>query len=445
MGGMTRRLLLGSLVVLVVLAGSTAALGFVSPINPNNRPKPVPGQTNGVLPAPLLVNVAAHCRALRAAGPSLARVFAMARERNIALGADECYRTLAEEVDNVIRDSQPGGNLACVASVGQSANGTPIGHSYHGWGEAVDLEQDDHSLTFGDSGYRYMKQVAGSLGWNHPAFAEPGGSTCPEPWHWEWVGDGGQFNASPVRGDVVALLPSADDKGYATVTGLGALHLHGSAVSHGSPEHLSIAWVIISAAQTPNRAGYWLVGADGGVFTYGAAHFYGSTGNRKLKSPVFALLPTVTGKGYWLVAWDGGVFTFGDAVFHGSTGNLRLNSPVDGAAVDKSGKGYWLVAADGGIFTFGDAVFHGSTGNLKLAQPVVGMAATKTGGGYWLVASDGGVFTFGDAHYYGSGGGMHLHSPAVAITRTTTGKGYWITLADGEVLGFGDAKNFGNG
>jgi hypothetical protein len=429
---------------LVVLPVSSTA-AFVSPINPNNRPTPVPGRVNGALPAPLLINVAPHCRALRAAAPSLARIFAMAVQAGIGLGAQECYRTLAEEVSNVIRDSQPGGNLACVASVGTGAGGQPVGHSYHGWGKAVDLAEDGNSLTFADPGYAFMKHVAGSLGWNHPAFAEPGGSSCPEPWHWEWVGDGGQFGASPVRGDVVALLPSQDDHGYATVTGLGGLTPHGDAVSHGSTANVSLAWVIVGAAPTPDHLGYWMVGSDGGVFTFGDAKFHGSTGNLVLREHINSMAATATGKGYWLVAWDGGVFSFGDAKFHGSTGNLRLKRPVDGIAVTKTGSGYWLVASDGGVFTFGDAKFHGSTGNLQLRSPVVGIAATKSGNGYWLLASDGGVFSFGDAKFHGSGGGLHLASPAVAIMRTQTGNGYWIELADGEVLGFGDAHNFGNG
>ena len=102
---------------------------------------------------------------------------------------------------------------ACVASVGQAPSGKPVGRSMHGWGKAVDLTDFGSSLTFGSSGYAFMKQVAGSVGWNHPAFAEPGGSSCPEPWHWEWVGDGGTLHATPMRGDAVALLPSADDHG----------------------------------------------------------------------------------------------------------------------------------------------------------------------------------------------------------------------------------------
>jgi len=422
---------------LTIALGASASA--VSPINPANRPTPLAGAVNGLVPASRLVNVAANCITAREAGPSLERIFAMARERNIALGASQCYRPLSDEVKFADQANQPGNNPACVATVGTAANGMPVGHSYHGWGKAVDLTEGGESLTFADPGYAFMKEVAGSLGWNHPAFAEPGGSSCPEPWHWEWVGDGGNLGASPVRGDAVALLPSADERGYAVVDGLGGVTPHGDFVSHGSAAALQIGWVMVGAAPTRDRGGYWMVGADGGVFTFGDARFYGSTGAMHLVQPVNSITPTKSGKGYWLLAWDGGVFTFGDARFHGSTGAMHLNFPVDGMAATPTGKGYWLVASDGGVFTFGDARFHGSTGGIHINSPIVGIAPTSTGKGYWMVASDGGVFTFGDARFLGSLAPLHPASPAIGIVPTRSGHGYWLELADGEVFGFGDA------
>ncbi len=420
------------------LCGVTTA-GAASPINPNNRPTPLAGAVNGVVPVSRLVNVAPSCVTAREAGPSLARIFAMAREVNDALGADQCYRPLSDEVKFANQANQPGNNPACVATVGTAANGTPVGHSYHGWGKATDLTDAGQSLTFGSRGYAIMKQIAGSLGWNHPAFAEPGGSTCPEPWHWEWVGDGGNLGASTIRGDAVALLPSADDKGYATVDGLGGIEPHGNFVNRGSPAATHISWVMVGAADTHDRGGYWMVGADGGVFSLGDAHFYGSCGNLRLTQPVNAITPSTSGHGYWLLAWDGGVFTFGDAHFYGSTGAMHLNSPVDGMAPTASGKGYWLVASDGGVFSYGDAHFYGSTGNIHLNSPIVGMAGTPTGKGYWMVAADGGIFAFGDARFAGSLASLRIPSPAVGMVPTRTGHGYWLELADREVFGFGDA------
>jgi hypothetical protein len=422
-----------------LFAGVASASAF-SPINPNNRPTGLPGAVNGVVAKSRLVNVAPNCIAAREAGPSLARIFAMAREINLALGADQCYRPLSQQVDFANQANQPGNNPACVATVGVSPGGAPVGHSYHGWGKAVDLVDAGRSLTFGDPAYPFMKRVAGSLGWNHPLFAEPGGSSCPEPWHWEWVGDGGNLGYGQVRGDAVAMLPSADDGGYATIDGLGGIVAHGNFVNHGSASSIPIAWVMVGAAGTPDRGGYWMVGADGGIFTFGNAHFYGSTGAIHLAQPVNAIAPTRSGKGYWLLAWDGGVFSFGDARFFGSTGAMHLNFPVDGMARTPSGNGYWLVASDGGVFSYGDAHFYGSTGAIHLNSPIVGMTPTPTGKGYWMVASDGGLFSFGDAHYYGSLAAFHPSSPTIGMVATRTGHGYWLQTADGAVYGFGDAR-----
>ena len=431
--------LLGVSLALVPGIASGSPIIFRTPIDPNNRPTALTGAVNGVVPTSRLVNVAPNCATAREAGPSLARIFAMAREVNDALGAEQCYRPLSDEVKFANQANQPGNNPACVATVGTAPNGTPVGHSYHGWGKAADLTDFGQSLTFSSHGYSIMKQIAGSLGWNHPAFAEPGGSSCPEPWHWEWVGDGGNLQKSPIRGDAVALLPSADDHGYAVVDGLGGITRSGNFVNRGSAASTRISWVIVGAAVTHDRGGYWMVGADGGVFTYGDAHFYGSTGALRLKQPINAIATTKSGHGYWLLAWDGGVFSFGDAHFYGSTGAMHLNRPVDGMAPTPSGKGYWLVASDGGVFTFGDARFHGSTGNIRLNSPIIGLAPTASGKGYWMVASDGGVFTFGDAHFYGSGASYGSVSPTVGIVPTRSGHGYWIVHADRSVIGFGDA------
>jgi hypothetical protein len=434
-----------ALAVTTLLGLASLPAGAVSPITPANRPTPLANAVNGEVPRSRLINVAPGCTTARAAGPSMMRLFTMARQAQVALGAEECYRVLTDQVKYADRANQPGNNPACVATYGVAPSGKPVGHSMHGWGKAADLTDFGSSLTFGSRGYAFMKQVAGSVGWNHPAFAEPGGSSCPEPWHWEWVGDGGTLGATPKRGDAVALLPSANDRGYATVTGLGALGVHGNFKNRGSAANVPLKWVMVGATPTRDRGGYWMVAADGGVFSFGNARFHGSLGGQRLNSPVNGMASTRSGKGYWLVAWDGGIFTFGDARFFGSTGAMHLNRPVVAMAPTPSGKGYWLVASDGGIFTFGDAKFRGSTGALRLVSPVVGMASTPSGKGYWLVASDGGVFTFGDAKFYGSLGGQPLSAPVIGLVPTKTGKGYWLELADASVWPLGDARHFGNG
>jgi len=436
-----RRRLLFVLVLTTTLGASMLPADAASPTIPANRPTPLPGATNGEVPRSRLVNVIPNCVAAREAAPSLMRLFTLARESGVPLGAEECYRTLANEVKYANIANQSGNNPACVASVGTSSSGKPVGHSMHGWGKAVDLADFGGSLTFASPAYGFMKRYAPSVGWNHPAFAEPGGSSCPEPWHWEWVGDGGDLHLSPVRGDAVALLPGATDRGFGVVSGLGEVTSHGSFHSRGSYSPANLKWVLVGATSTPDRRGYWMVAADGGISAFGGAKFHGSMRGKSLSAPINGMASSHSGRGYYLVAWDGGIFTFGDAKFRGSTGAMRLNKPVVGMSVTPSGRGYWLVASDGGIFTFGNAKFRGSTGNLRLVAPIVGMAPTRSGHGYWLVASDGGVFTFGDARFHGSLGGQGIASPAIGIVPTNTGKGYRIALADGTVSAFGDARS----
>ena len=346
--------------VAMVLPGAVAAVAdAATPIVPGNRPTSVADQTNGELPANLLVRLNADCVALREAAPSLNLLLTGARNRGVSLGTEECYRPLSGQVA-VSKSWTARGNSACAASVSTAPSGKPVGTSMHGWGKAVDFSSSS-GLAFGSPVYRYLKANAGVVGWNHPGWAEPGGSSCPEPWHWEWVGDGGTAGADPVRADAVTVLPTSSGAGYSVVTALGAVHHLGDAQDRGSAAAIPVNWLIAGAARSPDGAGYWLAGADGGVFGYGTARF------------------------------------------SGSTGGMRLNQPIVGMAATPDGGGYWLVASDGGIFGFGTATFAGSTGQAPPALPVVSMAATRTGQGYWILAADGSVFPFGDAGSFGAG------------------------------------------
>jgi hypothetical protein len=419
-------------VVLLLLLWANPA-GAATPIQPDNRPTPLAGEENGYVSPQRLITVIPGCRVSREAAPSLALLYRTASGAGVRIGASDCYRPVSGQV-NAQRNATAKGNSACAAVPTTYPDGRPKGTSMHGWGKAVDFSDNGRGMAFGSPGYRFLKAEAGRLGWNHPGWAEPGGSSCPEAWHWEWVGDGGTKGADQIKADVVDLLPGSDDRSYATVTGLGAIAPKGAFKDQGSAASTPLNWVIVGAAPTTTGNGYWMLGADGGIFTFGDAGFFGSTGDKQLNQPVVTMAATPTGRGYWLAAGDGGMFTFGDAGFFGSTGDRRLNSPVVGMTPTADGRGYWLVAADGGIFTFGTAAFHGSTGDRKLNSPIVGIAATADGGGYWLVAADGGIFTFGNAAFHGSGADRGLQSPVVAMTRTSSG--YSITAADGTVLGF---------
>ncbi|MGH9038761.1 MAG: M15 family metallopeptidase [Acidimicrobiia bacterium] len=436
------RRLLPFLALILTLVPAPGARAGESAVHPENRPTPIDGETNGQVRAEELVGIEGDCRTAREAGPSLALMLAAARADGVALLPDDCYRLRSAQASAHSRNCAAG-NCACAA---------PAGGSMHGWGKAVDFDDRGGTLRFNSSGYHWMKAHAARYGWNHPRWAEPGGSACPEAWHWEWVGDGGNMDLDPIRADVVGVLArtapgagvAAKEQGYWVLGGLGQVVARGAAGDHGSAHGMPLRNLVKGGACTPSGKGYWLASSDGGVFSFGDAGFFGSLGSVKLNRPVVTMAATGTGRGHWLVASDGGVFTFGDAAFHGSLGAVRLNRPIVAMAATPTGAGYWLVADDGGLFTFGDAGFFGSLGATPPGEPVVGMAGTPTGAGYWLVTADGRVFPFGDAAAHGS----LLSPPAlpvVGIAATPTGAGYWLAGADGGIFTFGDARFAGTG
>src|SRR5436190_10813575 len=354
------------IVLVAAFLVATAPASATTPIQPENRPTGVDGQKNAQMTRDALVQVEGDCLAARDAASSLALMLRQARADGASLAPEECYRPLENQV-SARNNSCTSGNCACA--------GRP-GFSYHGWGKAVDFEDANGSITSTDNPtYRWMKANAARYGWNHPGWAEPGGSSCPEAWHWEWVGDGGDHNYDTIKADVIAITNTNGTRRL--TTGLGPAD---------APIHPLNA-IIVGAA------GPWDVALDGGIF---GSPFFGSMGGKHLNRPIVGMAATPTGQGYWMVASDGGIFSFGDAKFYGSMGDKHLNKPIVGMAATPSGQGYWLVADDGGVFNFGNAAFQGSTGGMKLNRPVVGMDRTPSGQGYWLVADDGGGFNCGN-------------------------------------------------
>jgi hypothetical protein len=423
---------LAGLVATLAVGLGTGTAGAQSPITPANRPNGIIGQSNGRVADSELTVVEGSCRAARGAAASLARLFAAARADGVLLDQNDCYRPI--ETQAVVRaGSCAGGNCACA--------GLP-GGSMHGWGKAVDFTDDGASITsFSQPGHRWLDANGPRFGWNFPAFAHPG-QPCPEPWHWEWVGDGGNLGRDTVKADVAAVIASAG--AYRTVTGLGLVTAHGPLADAGSVPSGPLGFLVVAAAPTPTGAGYWLLFGNGEVRPFGDAATLGS-GVPDPDGRYVGIAATPSGHGYWLVTRGGDVQAFGDASFLGSTVNLRLNRPVVGVTASPTGAGYWLVSSDGGVFGFGDAGFFGSTGALRLNSGVVGVAAPPSGKGYWLVANDGGVFAFGAARFAGSRGGQALNTPMIGMASTPSGAGYWLVSADGGVFTFGDAPFHGAG
>ncbi len=395
------------------------------------RPTGRPGsraRSTASCPTSRLVNVAPNCMAAREAGPSLARIFAMAREINDRARRGAVLPAARRERSNSrTRRTSPATTPRASRRSAPRRRGTPVGHSYHGWGKAADLTDAGRSLTFVESGLRVHEAGRGrrSVGTTRRSRSRAGARARSRG-----TGSGSATAATSgrvaVRGDAVALLPSADDKGYAIVDGLGGVRQRtATSWTAGSAASIPIAWVMVGAADTRDRGGYWMVGADGGVFSFGNAHFYGSTGGdppratrqrdradairqgllaarvgrrrvqlrrrrassarpaRCASTPRSTAWPaTPSGNGYWLVASDGGVFSFGDADFYGSTGAIRLNSPIVGIAPTPTGKGYWMVASDGGVFTLRRRATSTarSRRSTRRHRPI-GIVPTKTGQG----------------------------------------------------------------
>src|SRR5258706_1372970 len=394
-------LLVAALVFMVTVGQSAASACPPSPTATENRPTPVAGQINGEVDPAQLVTVEGNCRVARAAATSLLHLLAAARGDGIDLVPDDCYRPFVDQI--ATRASAcANGNCSCAASVPTSP-GVVGGTSMHGWGKAVDFGQGALSIrSTAMTGYLWLKANGARFGWNHPGWAEPGGGTCAEPWHWEWVGDGGTIAGASIDTDAVAGFASTNGQGAFVVSGLGAVATKGSAVGRGSLSAGAIADVISGAARTPTGNGYWMTDTRGVVSAFGDAAPLGDMSRFVLARQVGGMAATTSGQGYRVVASDGGLFGFGGALFLGPMGGTRLCRPVVGMAATPSGRGYWMVASDGGVFAFGDAPFLGSMGAVRLNHPVVGMAATPSGRGYWLVADDSGVFSFGDAVFRGS-------------------------------------------
>jgi len=171
---------------LLVVAALAVVLGLVGAackqIDPNNRAAAVPGVTNGNLPMSYLGSTANGCVVYDEALASLKAMIAHAAADDITLRGIGCYRDYAGQV--AVRQDWCNRGRCDMAAVPGSSN--------HGWGKAVDFADQKGELTFDSIGYAWLKAWAGVYGWMHPKSMEPDGP-IPEPWHWEWVGDGGKM------------------------------------------------------------------------------------------------------------------------------------------------------------------------------------------------------------------------------------------------------------
>jgi hypothetical protein len=252
--------------------------------------------------------------------------------------------------------------------------------------------------------------------------------------------------------------------GYWLVASDGGIFTFGGSRFSGSTEEAGfttpVKGKVIAMVPTPDGLGYWLLTNEGEVITFGDAQSFGDMFSidkaGSLAAPIVGIVATPDGRGYWLVGADGGVFTFGDAHFYGNTYTVgvagSLAAPIVGMAATPDGRGYWLVGGDGGVITFGDAHFYGNTYTIgkesSLAAPIVGISPTADGHGYWLAGADGGLFGFGDAHFLGNsytdGESASIRDSVVGISASPEGEGYWMVTSAGKVLTFGAARTDGD-
>jgi len=172
-------------VLLRLLATPGPATAGGNPIEAANRPTPVPGAVNGSLPADVLFVQGPRCSIYMQAAGSLLELLAAAQSAGVDLHPQDCYRDLAGQVSER--------TLWCGS--GQCENAAVPGASNHGWGKAVDLQDQAGQLTWSSPGYRWLFAHASEFGFNHPSGLE-------EAWHWEWVGDGGTQGGSAIRPDL---------------------------------------------------------------------------------------------------------------------------------------------------------------------------------------------------------------------------------------------------
>jgi hypothetical protein len=171
-----RALLAGALALAIGLAVTACQ----PPITPDNRPTTVPGQVNGQLSTSMLATVGTGCTVYSRVAASMTQMIAAAQKDGVVLRGNSCYRDYAGQVS--AREFWCGQGSCAMAAVPGTSN--------HGWGKAVDFATSTGSLTFDSLAYAWMAHYAWIFGWNHPGWAEQGQPTA-EPWHWEWVGDGG--------------------------------------------------------------------------------------------------------------------------------------------------------------------------------------------------------------------------------------------------------------
>jgi LAS superfamily LD-carboxypeptidase LdcB len=173
------------------LAGVVAgvALGTTGCFRMTASP-PIPASQNGRIAADALTTITPQCAIVTDKADQLQALLAAANADGVALAPEEssflppgvtgppriesCYRTYDMQVW--------WRNYYC--SIGKCGNAAMPGTSKHGFGHAVDFQDQLGELTFMSPGYQWLTAYAALFGFAQPPSVQQGGAN-DEAWHWE--------------------------------------------------------------------------------------------------------------------------------------------------------------------------------------------------------------------------------------------------------------------
>lgn len=154
------------------------------------RPLPPREIANGRLLPSMLTEVTPQCRVVNELAQPLRAMLDAAHREGVALEPEQssflppgtpgppviesCYRSYDGQVW--------WRNYYC--SIGKCANAAVPGTSKHGWGRAVDFQDQNGEMAFGSPGFVWLRAHATEYGFSHPPSLDEGQPNA-EAWHWE--------------------------------------------------------------------------------------------------------------------------------------------------------------------------------------------------------------------------------------------------------------------
>jgi len=149
-----------------------------------------PDAENGRFPDYALTEITPQCKVLNAMARPLKAMLTAAKAQGVDLRPEEssflppgvqgppriesCYRTYDMQVW--------WRNYYC--SIDKCGNAATPGTSKHGWGRAVDFQDQGGEVTFQSPGYVWLAAHAGEYGFYQPDSVKQGAPN-EEAWHWE--------------------------------------------------------------------------------------------------------------------------------------------------------------------------------------------------------------------------------------------------------------------